>query len=243
MILPKAVDSARSEGHTNPTLPRPRSFQSHIPLIDPMGQLFSPPPATPQGILIVFEGIDGTGKSTQAKRLGDWFTAEGREVVLSREPTAGPWGRKLRDSAATGRLAAEDELTYFLKDRSQHVEELIAPALSAGKVVILDRYYFSTMAYQGSRGFDPAEIRRKNEVFAPVPNLLLILDLDVDSSLARIGARGDVANEFEQRENLDRCRAIFLSLKDESFARVIDCSGSLDQVSKRVCEAVQDVLL
>jgi dTMP kinase len=195
------------------------------------------------GLLIVIEGIDGTGKSTQAKRLGDWFTAQGREVVLSREPTAGPWGKKLRESAATGRLSPADELEYFLKDRTQHVEELIAPALAAGKVVILDRYYFSTMAYQGSRGFDPAEIRRKNEVFAPVPDLLLIMDLDVDISLERIGARGDVANEFEKRENLQRCREIFLSLKDEPFAWVIDSSGSLDEVAERVCEAVGRTLV
>ena len=212
-----------------------------------MGQsLPSNPPLTSTakrpGLLIVIEGIDGTGKSTQSKRLGEWFTAQGHEVVLSREPTAGPWGKKLRESAATGRLSAEEELAYFLKDRSQHVEDLFAPALAAGKVVILDRYYFSTMAYQGARGFDPGEIRRKNEVFAPVPDLLLIMDLDVDSSLERIGARGDVANEFEKRENLERCREIFLSLKEEPFARVIESSGSLDEVAQRVCEAVECAL-
>src|SRR5687767_11083693 len=112
-----------------------------------------------RGLFIVIEGIDGTGKSTQAKRLGEWFLAQGREVVLSREPTDGPWGKKLRDSAATGRLSPQDELQYFLNDRREHVEEKIQPALAGGKVVILDRYYFSTMAYQGARGFDPAEIR------------------------------------------------------------------------------------
>ena len=190
------------------------------------------------GLFIVLEGIDGTGKSTQAKRLGEWLAALGREVVLSREPTAGPWGQKVRESAATGRLAPEDELQYFLNDRRQHVEELIAPSLAAGKVVILDRYYFSTMAYQGARGFDPAEIRRQNEEFAPVPDLLLIMDLDVDSALERIGARGDTANEFEKRENLERCREIFLSLKDEGFVRVIDTRGTLDEVAARVREAV-----
>ena len=190
------------------------------------------------GLFIVLEGIDGTGKSTQAKRLGEWLAALGREVVLSREPTAGPWGQKVRESAATGRLSPEDELQYFLNDRRQHVEELISPSLAAGKVVILDRYYFSTMAYQGARGFDPAEIRRKNEEFAPVPDLLLIMDLDVDSALERIGARGDTANEFEKRENLERCREIFLSLKDEGFVRVIDTRGTLDEVAARVREAV-----
>ncbi len=210
----------------------------------PLPSILSPTStAKPPGLLIVIEGIDGTGKSTQAKRLGDWFTANDREIVLSREPTAGPWGKKLRESAATGRLSPADELEYFLEDRRQHVEELIAPALAAGKVVILDRYYFSTMAYQGARGFNPAEIRQKNEIFAPVPDLLLIMDLDVDRALERIGARGDVANEFEKRENLERCRELFLSLKDEPFARVIDSSGNLDEVAERVCEAVRRALV
>jgi dTMP kinase len=190
------------------------------------------------GLFIVIEGIDGTGKSTQASRLGEWFRAQGREVVVSREPTAGPWGKKVRESAASGRLSPEEELEYFLNDRRQHVEELIAPSLAAGKVVILDRYYFSTMAYQGARGFDPSEIRRQNEAFAPVPDRLLILDLDVDSALERIGARGDTANEFEKRENLERCQEIFLSLRGEDFVRVIDSHGTLDEVADRIREAV-----
>jgi dTMP kinase len=160
--------------------------------------------------------------------------------VISREPTDGPWGRKLRESAATGRLSPQDELQYFLNDRRQHVDEKIAPALAAGKVVILDRYYFSTMAYQGARGFDPAEIRRMNEEFAPVPDLLLILDLDVDTAHARIGHRGDCTNEFEKHESLTRCREIFLSLKDEPFVRVIDSNAPLNEVSERIRKAVED---
>jgi dTMP kinase len=193
-----------------------------------------------RGLFIVIEGIDGTGKSTQARHLAEWLVAHGREVVLSREPTDGPWGAQLRASAATGRLSPEDELQYFLNDRRQHVAETISPALAAGKVVILDRYYFSTMAYQGARGFDPAEIRRLNEQFAPVPDLLLILDIDVNMALQRIGSRGDSANEFEQRENLQRCREIFLSLKDEPFTRVIDSSGTPDEVGARLRQTVQD---
>lgn len=191
-----------------------------------------------KGLFIVIEGIDGTGKSTQARRLGEWFLSQGREVVVSREPTDGPWGAKLRASAATGRLSPEDELQYFLRDRRQHVEEEIAPSLAAGKVVILDRYYFSSMAYQGSRGFDPVEIRRLNEQFAPVPDLLLILDLDVDSAINRIGVRGDSANEFEKRESLEHCRRIFLSLKNEPFTRVIDSNGSLDEVASRILQTM-----
>ena len=191
-----------------------------------------------QGLFIVIEGIDGTGKSTQSKRLADWFRSRGREVVLSREPTDGPWGKKLRESATTGRLSAEEELECFLNDRREHVEMSIKPALAEGKVVILDRYYFSTMAYQGARGFDPAEIRLRNEAFAPRPDLLLILDLSVESAHGRIGARGDTTNEFEQRDTLSCCREIFLSLRDEPFACVIDAEPSLNVVTADILSVV-----
>jgi dTMP kinase len=191
-----------------------------------------------KGIFIVIEGIDGTGKSTQSKRLAEWFRAQGCEVVLSREPTDGPWGKKLRESATTGRLSPDEELEYFLNDRREHVETKIKPALADGKVVILDRYYFSTMAYQGARGFDPALIRQRNEEFATKPDLLLILDLSVESAHKRIGARGDTVNEFEQLETLTRCREIFLSIRDESFARVIDAEPSLDVVSADILSVV-----
>ena len=191
-----------------------------------------------QGLFIVIEGIDGTGKSTQSKRLAEWFRSRGREVVLSREPTDGPWGKKLRETATTGRLSADEELECFLNDRREHVEMSIKPALAEGKVVILDRYYFSTMAYQGARGFDPAEIRRRNEAFAPQPDLLLILDLSVESAHGRIGARGDTANEFEQRDTLTRCREIFLSLRDEPFACVIDAEPSLNEVTADILSVV-----
>lgn len=186
------------------------------------------------GSLIVFEGIDGTGKSTQTRWLKEHLEAMNHQVVLSREPTNGPWGQKLRESAEAGRLAPQDELDFFLRDRSQHVDELILPSLRSGKVVILDRYYFSSMAYQGNRGFDPAEIRRKNEVFAPQPDLLLILDLDVETAHQRIGGRGDTTNEFEQKANLQRCRDIFLSLQEEPYCEVIDASKSMEGVSETI---------
>src|SRR5688572_12815800 len=78
----------------------------------------------PHGLFIVLEGIDGTGKSTQAKQLAEWFREQGREVIASREPTDGPWGAKIRATAATGRLSPEEELDYFLRDRREHVERL-----------------------------------------------------------------------------------------------------------------------
>ena len=187
-----------------------------------------------KGKLIVIEGIDGTGKSTQSKMLADYLRAQGREVIESHEPTNGPWGRKLRESATTGRLTIEDELDYFLKDRKQHVEELINPTVERGGIVILDRYYFSSMAYQGYRGIDPAEIRSKNEVFAPQPDHLIILDLPVETALERIGARDGATNEFEKQEALQFCRDLFLSLADEPFASVIDTSQHIEAVQTEI---------
>lgn len=189
-------------------------------------------------MLIVFEGIDGVGKTTHSELLAEWFRSKGREVVTSHEPTKGPWGAKLRRSASSGRLSPQDELEYFIKDRRQHVEQLIEPSLAAAKVVILDRYYFSNMAYQGSRGFDPAKIRAENETFAPLPDLLFILDIPVDDALARIGARGDTANEFEKREALTGCREILLNLADEAFVHVIDSRGSIKDVQAQLRQKI-----
>lgn len=193
-------------------------------------------------MLIVIEGIDGTGKSTQVKRLSETIKELGKEVVLSREPTNGTWGKLLRNSLESGRLSPEEEIELFIKDRKEHVDELILPALQQKKVVLLDRYYFSMMAYQGARGFDPQKIRADNEAFAPRPDLLFIFDLDVDTALERICARGDIANEFEQKSNLLRCREIFLSLANEAFVRVIDASDTEENIHKELIGKLMEMI-
>lgn len=186
------------------------------------------------GLFIVIEGIDGTGKSTQAKMLQQALQQAGKTVVLDHEPSDGPYGKILRDSATTGRLSPQEELDLFHKDRKHHVDELIMPALKRGETVILDRYYFSTMAYQGQRGFDKDEIRETNLSFAPNPDILFILDLDVDLARERIGVRGDTTNEFEKRDALQYCRDTFLSVSHESFAHVIDSSKSIDEIHQEL---------
>jgi dTMP kinase len=118
-------------------------------------------------------------------------------VLRCKEPTTGKWGQVLRDSALTGRLSLEDEVETFIKDRKEHVSTVIEPALREGKTVIVDRYYFSNMAYQGARGFDPMELMRQNEAFAPEPDLLVLMDLSPEAGLQRIRTRGDRANLFE----------------------------------------------
>jgi len=191
------------------------------------------------GLFIVFEGIDGTGKSTQSKQLAETLSNLGYTVHHDREPSDNHYGAIVRSSAETGRMSPEKELEYFHLDRKMHVEELINPAKQAGEVVVLDRYYFSTMAYQGQRGFDPQKLRIENEAFAPQPDLLFILDLPVEVSLERIGGRGDTANAFEQADALQFCRDIFLGVADEPFSHVIDCQQSIEQVQQNILDICQ----
>jgi dTMP kinase len=188
----------------------------------------------PGGFFIVIEGIDGAGKSSHARRLALLLGALGFEVVASREPTMGESGRRLRDSMQHGRLAPAEEHRLLLLDRREHLETLIRPALMRGAVVILDRYYHSSVAYQGAAGLDPARIRADNEAFADRPHLLLLLDLDVDSALRRIAARGDRPNTFESRRTLAACRETYLGFAALPEARLLDARPPIDQVGAAV---------
>jgi dTMP kinase len=185
------------------------------------------------GFLIAIEGIDGAGKTTLAHHVQEKLQGQHFAVIRTREPTSGHWGQILRDSALTGRLSLEEELEAFINDRKEHVAKVIIPELEAGKVVIVDRYYFSTMAYQGARGIDPDEIRRRNEVFAPEPDLLVLLDLEPKAGLERIRTRGDRANHFEKTRTLAKAREIFRSIQKPYLYRV-DAS----QPVEAICDSI-----
>jgi dTMP kinase len=186
-------------------------------------------PANTPGFLLVLEGIDGSGKSTLARVLAAHLRAQGRAVTTSREPTDGVHGAELRRSAKAGRLSLAEELDLFLKDRAEHVALVIEPALRRGDVVILDRYYLSTAAYQGARGADPQEIMIMNEAFAPRPDLVLLLDIDPLAGAGRILRRGDEPDDFEAVAYLSRVREIFLSLP-QPYIRRIDASRAPQEV-------------
>ncbi|WP_115529399.1 MULTISPECIES: dTMP kinase [Xanthomonas] len=182
----------------------------------------------PGGLLIAIEGIDGAGKTTLARSLANALEAAGARVVLSKEPTNGPWGTQLRQSAATGRLSADEEAELLVRDRHEHVDTLIAPALARGDIVILDRYFPSMVAYQGAAGLPLDDLLERN-AFAPRPDVLLLLDLPPPTGLARIRARGDAPNHFETQDNLERCRAIFAALQLPG-KHVVDASADADSV-------------
>jgi dTMP kinase len=164
-----------------------------------------------RGVLFVIEGIDGSGKSTQAGRLADHLAREGYDVALLREPTDGKYGKKIRQAAHANRRREDPEREYelFLLDRRQNVEENIGPALADRRVVVLDRYYFSTMAYQGARGIDPGRIRIENEAFAPAPDRVFYISISVAEGLRRIKRDRGGFSSFEREEYLNRVKEIF----------------------------------
>lgn len=195
-----------------------------------------------RGVLIVFEGTDGTGKSTQLSLLSDYLQNNSYPVVTTREPTEGPFGQKIRSLYQNrGDCTPREELDLFLADRKEHVDQLIEPALSSGKIVLCDRYYLSTIAYQGAIGFDIDELIDLNS-FAPVPDLALLFHAPLDTSQERITeGRGETLNDFEKIENLEKVATIFDSLTMPCIERV-NAQGSIAEVHRRVLERVQSIL-
>jgi dTMP kinase len=127
-----------------------------------------------------------------------------------------------------------------LEDRRQDVEQNIRPALTQGWIVILDRYYFSTMAYQGARGYDPDEIRRRNEAFAPLPHLLFLLEIDPSQGLQRVQQTRPL-DGFEQLDYLQQVEAIFAAM-DFPYLRRIPASDDIDTVQAHIWKEVRDTL-
>lgn len=194
------------------------------------------------GKLIVFEGIDGTGKSTQIRLLKAWLEQRGFGVACDFEPTRGPWGMKVRQAAANGeRLSIEEEIECLLEDRREHVRHFIEPHLSAGDWVLLDRYYPSMMAYQGASGCNVEALREMNEAFAPVPDLAFWLDIPLETALDRMEQRGLARDAFEKEDFLQRCRDIYSGMDMPWFHRIA-ATGEQEQTHEAVLRLVAEEL-
>ena len=194
------------------------------------------------GILIAFEGIDGTGKSTQCRMLSELLTKKKISNIVFAEPTKGKWGLKIRSLLSEGRkgISPEEELEWFVNDRKEDVEINIQPALNAGKVVLMDRYYFSTAAYQGALGFDPQKIKGDNENFAPHPDRVLIFHNSPEKSLERIESAREEKSAFERSDYLIDVQKIFKSFTG-SRIRFISSDANLEEVHEQVLLEVQDL--
>lgn len=194
------------------------------------------------GLLIVFEGTDGTGKTSQRNLLAANLAQRGFPVEITKEPTDGPYGQQIRKLyGGKHSFSLEEELELFLSDRRQHVAERLAPALASGRIILCDRYYLSTAAYQGARGLDPQTIIRMND-FAPVPDLVLLFRAEIDVCLKRITeGRGEIPNSFEQAEFLARVAAIYATF-DAPYIRTIDAQHPVDEVQLAVIAAVAPLL-
>ena len=191
-------------------------------------------------MLINLEGIDGCGKSTQSKFLMDKFESNNEEIILLKEPTNGKYGQKLWEMLS-GKIEANTEeiLELFVLDRREHVNQKIQPALDEGKIVLMDRYYYSTMAYQAAAGIDVNRIKKDNE-FAPKPDIVLIFDLPADLAMKRVRSHS-VADVFEKEEYLERVRKAYLNLEGDSLVRIIDATRTPEKIFDEVWKLVSEV--
>ncbi len=173
-------------------------------------------------LFIVFEGIDGSGKSTQAAMAAEWLRESGVPVTELREPGDSRYGREIREYMKSGRMPPPDEqLRLFLLDREEDVRERIAPALADGSALVLDRYFYSNAAYQGAGGIDPEGIIRENLSRGfPLPDRVYCIDIDPALALARVGARGQAREAFERGVFLESVRAIYRSIADGRFLMI-----------------------
>ena len=201
-----------------------------------------------RGRFISFEGGEGAGKSTQARRLVDRLRALGLETVATREPGGSPGGEAIRELLVNGppeRWSAITETLLMYAARRDHLERVIVPALERGAWVVCDRFFDSTRAYQGAGGGAPAELIAALEasvVGEVKPDLTLILDMPVAAGLARAAGRGKGEARFEAKgiDFHERLRAAFLEIarREPERCLVLAADAEVDALAAKIWTAV-----
>ena len=210
------------------------------------------------GTFITFEGIDGSGKSTQLRLLNNFLRTRGCNVLLTREPGGTKLGLRLREALldATEEVDPLTELLVFAADRAQHVRRVLIPALENGEVVISDRYADATVAYQGAgRGFSPELISQIVQLATGglKPDLTLLFDVSINDATTRTTRRSNGKSAVRgERDRLDiedaefhaRVRDAYLRLAaaEPERVKVIDTSGPVERTHQRVREVILSFL-
>ena len=201
-----------------------------------------------KGYFISFEGIDGSGKSTQIQRLADFLRSLRFDIVVTREPGGSIGGEEIRKLLLQGdvdRWSAETEILLFTAARRDHLERIILPAMKNGQIVICDRFTDSTRMYQGMRGPKLKKLvdMLDKEVIGHDPDLTILIDIDPEIGLRRAKSRETVEERFEDfgLELQKKMRKGFLDLSKQFSSRisVIDGLQSEDKVSKEICSLVK----
>ena len=197
-----------------------------------------------KGIFITFEGIEGSGKSTQLSMLNKWLTNHDYDVVATREPGGTKIGEKIRELLRSGSkddvFSPRTELMLFEASRAQHMEEIVLPALNKGKIVLCDRFFDSTTVYQGvARAIDTDIVHILNDFssFEKKPDLTIILDIDVDESMNRLIKRETSKDRIEQedRKFFENVRNGYLGLaqNNERFF-VVDGTSDANSIQQKI---------
>jgi len=189
-----------------------------------------------KGMLICIEGIDASGKTTQAKLLVKNLNERGYEAVYTSEPTKGFFGQILRQKILYGneRVPAVVEALLFALDRLEHIEKEIKPALEKEKIVVSDRYLYSSIAYQGAAGLDPAWIEEINR-WAIKPDLAIYLDVPAEVVIKRLKRKRSV---METLENQRRVRNVYLRLVKEGMLLLVDGNRPIEEIEREILEIV-----
>jgi dTMP kinase len=211
------------------------------------GELGSITGAPAQGVFIVFEGGEGIGKSTQAKLLKAWLEQEGESVVLSREPGGSDLGieiRKILLSHSTGEISPRAEALLYAADRAHHVFSVIRPALAAGEVAISDRYFDSSIAYQGAgRVLEPGEVARISRwaTESLFPTLTIIIDLPAEIGLGRLKSKDRLESQPLAFHERVRQEFLQLSLLDPERYFIVDGSKSIEDIHSAIITRVSEI--